>query len=166
MNIVRVKNNLKTIERHPVKVLGKDYRVKIVYKNVNVAELDIEFDTIKITLQNKFKKINNEQMLDFAIQKMYDEIAKVEIERAMEKTRLMMGFAPEDYKIERINELGKNKDNIIIINPDIVMYSKDIIDYIVLKQYCHLKYKTECKKYFELLEKYCKNYKKYEKITV
>ncbi len=166
MNIVRVKNNLKTIERHPVKVLGKDYRVKIVYKNVNVAELDIEFDTIKITLQNKFKKINNEQILDFAIQKMYDEIAKVEIERAMEKTRLMMGFAPEDYKIERINELGKNKDNIIIINPDIVMYSKDIIDYIVLKQYCHLKYKTECKKYFELLEKYCKNYKKYEKITV
>lgn len=166
MNIVKVKKNLKTIERHPVKVLGKDYRVKIIYKNVNVAELDIEFDTIKITLQNKFKKINNEQMLDFAIQKMYDEIAKVEIERAMEKTRLMMGFAPEDYKIERIDELGKNKNGVITINPDIVMYSKDIIDYIVLKQYCHLKYKTECKKYFELLEKYCKNYKKYEKIIL
>ena len=164
MNIVRVKNNLKTIERHPVKVLGNDYRVKIIYKSVKVAELDIEGDTIKITLQNKFKKVNNDKMLDFAIQKMYDEIAKVEIERAMERTRLMLGFAPEDYRIERIKSLGNCENNTITINPDIVMYSREIIDYVVLKQYCHLKYKTKCKKYYELLEKYCKHYKKFEKI--
>lgn len=163
MNIVRVKNKLKTIERHPVSVLGTDYRVKIEYKNVRIAELNIELDTIKITLQNRFKKVNNEQMLDFAIQKMYDEIAKVEIERAMEKMRLMLGFAPEDFKIERINTLGKCENNNITINPDVVMYSREIIDYVVLKQYCHLKYKTNCKKYFELLEKNCKDYKKFEK---
>lgn len=166
MNIVKVKNNLKTIERHPVSVLENAYRVEIEYKNVKVAELNIELDTIKITLQNRFKKVNNEQMLDFAIQKMYDEIAKVEIERAMEKTRLNLGFAPEDYNIERINCLGKCENNNITINPDVVMYSREIIDYIVLKQYCHLKYKTNCKKYFELLEKYCKDYKKFEKIIV
>ena len=164
MNKVRVKGSLKVIERHPVKVLGNDYRVKIIYKNIKIAALDIERDTIKITLQNKFKKVNNNQMLDFAIQKMYDEIAKVEIERAMEKTRIMLGFAPDDYKIERINTLGKCENKNIIINPDVVMYSREMIDYVVLKQYCHLKYKTKCKKYFELLEKYCKNYKKFEKI--
>lgn len=164
MNMVGVKNKLKTIERHPVSVLGNDYRVKIEYKNVKVAELNIELDTIKITLQNRFKKVNNEQMLDFAIQKMYDEIAKVEIERAMEKMRLMLGFAPEDFKIERINTLGQCENNNITINPDVVMYSREIIDYVVLKQYCHLKYKTNCKKYYELIEKYCKDYKKFEKI--
>ena len=37
MNLVTVKNNdIKVIERHPVKVLGNDYRVKIVYKNVKI----------------------------------------------------------------------------------------------------------------------------------
>ena len=164
MNIVKLKKELKTIERHPVKVLGKDYRVKIIYKNVRVAELNIEEDTIKIVLQNRFKKVNNEQMLDFAIQKMYNEIAKVEIERAMEKTRIMLGFAPDDYIIKRIDSLGKCEDKNIIINPDIVMHNREIIDYIVLKQYCHLKYKTKCKRYFELLKKYCPNYKKFEKI--
>ena len=164
MNIVRVKNNLKTIERHPVKVLGNDYRVKIIYKNVKVAELNVEGDAIKITLQKKYKRINNEKMLDFSIQKMYDEIAKIEVERAMEKTRIMLGFAPEDYKIERINTLGKCEKNNIIINPEIVMYNREIIDFVVLKQYCHLKYKTKCKKYYELLGKCCKNYEKYEKI--
>ena len=95
MNLVRVKNNdIKVIERHPVKVLGNDYRVKIVYKNVKIAMLDVEDDTIKLTLQNKYKKMNNTQMLDLAIEKMYESIAKVEIERA-----IILGFSPEDYKI-------------------------------------------------------------------
>lgn len=168
MNFVRVKNNLKcdikTIERHPVLVLGNDYRVRIIYKNVKVAQLDVEEDTIKITLQNKYRKIDNKKMLDFAIQKMYNAIAKVEIERAMEKTRLMLGFAPEDYKIGRINGLAKCVDSNIIINPEIVMYNRELIDYIVLKQYCHLKYKTECKGYIKLLKSYCKNYEKLEKL--
>ena len=119
MNLVRVKNNdIKVIERHPVKVLGNDYRVKIVYKNVKIAMLDVEDDTIKLTLQNKYKKMNNTQMLDLAIEKMYESIAKVEIERAMEKTRIMLGFAPEDYKIEKLKNdfiCDKNVAKILVI---------------------------------------------------
>lgn len=162
--MIKVSNAIKTIERHPVQVLGIDYRVKIIYKNVKVAQLDIEEKTIKITLQSKYRKLNNKDMLDFAIQKMYDAIAKVEIERSMEKTRIMLGFAPEDYKMERINGLGKCIDGIITINPDIVIYNREIIDYMVLKQYCHLKYKTECKGYIKLLSSHCKNYEKFEKL--
>lgn len=164
MNIVKVKNDIKIIERHPVEILGNDYRVKIEYKNVKVMELNIYENIIKITLQNKYKKVNSDKMLDFAIEKMYDAIAKTEVERAMEKTRLILGFAPEDYKIERINGLGKCENFVITINPDVVMYNRELIDYVVLKQYCHLKYKTNCKGYFDLLSKYCKNYKKYEKV--
>lgn len=164
MNLVRVKSVVKTIERHPVEILGNDYRVKIEYRNVKVMELNVCEDTIKITLQNKYKKVNNEKMLDFAINKMYNAIAKVEVERAMEKTRLMLGFAPEDYIIENITGLAKCEDGIITINPEIVMYNRSIIDYIILKQYLHLKYKTECKGYMKLLKEYCKNYEKFEKV--
>ena len=154
MNIVKVKSNIKTIERHPVKILGNDYRVKITYKNVKIAQLDIEEDTIKITLQNKYKKINNQQILDFAIYKMYEAIAKVEVERAMEKMRIMLGFAPEDYKIKKIKDkLGKYEDGNIIINPEIVKYNRETIDYVVLHQYCHLKYKTHSKGFVQMMKK-------------
>lgn len=152
----------KTIERDPVKLLGQNYKLKINYKNVKVAQLNIEDSVISIVLQNKYKKIDNKQMLDFAIQKMYEEVAKVEIERAMEKARIMLGFAPEDYSITKIkNKLGKCIENFIIINPDIVKYDRSIIDYIVIHEYCHLKYKTHSKGFEKMLKKYVPNYYKF-----
>ena len=107
MNIVRRKINVRTyvesgIERHPVPVLGTDYKVKIVYKNVRVPELDVQDKVIKISLPNRYKKSDNQEILDLAIEKMYEQIAKVEIERAMEKTRIMLGFAPDDYEIKNM----------------------------------------------------------------
>ena len=170
MKIMTKKINLKitieeTAERHPVPVLGTDYKVKIIYKNVKVAELDVEDKIIKISLPNKYKKANNERILDIAIDKMYEQIAKVEIERAMEKTRILLGFAPEDYEIKKISDLlGKCEENKITINPEIVKYDREIIDYIVLHEYCHLKYKSHCKSFEKMIEKYEPNYKKYERI--
>ena len=35
---------------------------------------------------------------------MYEQIAKVEVERAMEKTRIMLGFAPEDYEVKNMKK--------------------------------------------------------------
>ena len=170
MKIMTKKINLKitieeTAERHPVPVLGTDYKVKIIYKNVKVAELDVEDKIIKISLPNKYKKANNERILDIAIDKMYEQIAKVEIERAMEKTRILLGFAPEDYEIKKISDLlGKCEENKITINPEIVKYDRGVIDYIVLHEYCHLKYKSHCKSFEKMIEKYEPNYKKYERI--
>ena len=97
---------------------------------------------------------------------MYEQIAKVEIERAMEKTRIMLGFAPEEYEITKMNKLGECEDNKIFINPEIVQYNRKIIDYVVLHQYCHLKYKTHCKSFFNMLEKYNPNYKECEAILL
>lgn len=170
MKIMTKKINLKitieeTAERHPVPVLGTDYKVKIVYKNMKFAELNVEDKIIKISLPNKYKKANNEKILDIAIDKMYEQIAKVEVERAMEKTRILLGFAPEDYEIKKMsNAFGKCENNKITINPEIVKYDRDIIDYIVLHQYCHLKYKNHCKSFINMIEKYEPNFKEYEKL--
>lgn len=171
MNIVRRNINKKiytniAIERHPVPVLGIDYKVKIIYKNIKITELDIEDRTIKISLPNKYKKMSNAEILDLAIEKMYEQIAKVEIERAMEKTRIMLGFAPDEYEIKEIKSLGKCEENKITINPRVVKYNRKIIDYVVLHQYCHLKYKTHSKGFMKLIERHEPEYKKCEEILL
>lgn len=171
MNLVKRKINVKTAvnnsaERHPVPVLGIDYKVKIVYRNIKITELDVENKTIKISLPNKYKKISNKEILDLAIEKMYEQIANVEIERAMEKTRIMLGFAPEEYEIVKMKTLGKCENKKIIINPEIVKYNRKVIDYVVLHQYCHLKHKNHTKAFFKMLEEYLPDYKKCEEILL
>lgn len=171
--MILVRKNINTkiytntvIERHPVPVLGIDYKVKIIYKNIKITELDVEGRIIKISLPNKYKKISNTEILDLAIEKMYEQIAKVEIERAMEKTRIMLGFAPDEYEIKEIKSLGKCEGSKITINPHVVKYNRKIIDYVVLHQYCHLKYKTHSKGFMKLIEKYQPEYKKCEEILL
>ena len=171
--MILVRKNINTkiytntaIERHPVPVLGIDYKVKIIYKNIKITELDVEGRIIKISLPNKYKKMSNTEILDLAIEKMYEQIAKVEIERAMEKNRIMLGFAPDEYEIKEIKSLGKCEGNKITINPHVVKYNRKIIDYVVLHQYCHLKYKTHSKGFMKLIEKYQPEYKKCEEILL
>ena len=38
------------------------------------------------------------------------------------------------------------------------MYSKEIVEYVVFHQFCHLKYKTHSKKFYDMLKKYVPNY--------
>ena len=148
-----------------VKIFGKKYDVKVLYKNIKTPELNIESNfKINVILPNKYNKIKSEEILKIAIQKMYEQIAKAEIDNLMEKIRIMLGIAPDEYKLEKMeNTLGKCIENTIIINPELMQYKKEIIEYVIAHEFCHLKYKTHGKKFVELIEKYFKEYKSYEK---
>ena len=148
MNTTKTILKLKTqvnsgLERHPVPILGIDYKVKMTYK---------------------YKKMANSEVLDLAIEKLYEQVANTEIERAMEKTRVMLGFAPEEYEIVKMRVMGKCENSKIMIDPDVVKYTRDLIDYVVLHQYCHLKFKTHSKGFYKLIAEYEPDYKTYEKI--
>ena len=169
MNTTKTILKLKTqvnsgLERHPVPILGIDYKVKITYKNVKFIQVDVAEKVINISLPNKYKKMANSEVLDLAIEKLYEQVANTEIERAMEKTRVMLGFAPEEYEIVKMRVMGKCENSKIMINPDVVKYTRDLIDYVVLHQYCHLKFKTHSKGFYNLTAEYEPDYKTYEKI--
>lgn len=149
-----------------IKILGEDLSINIRYKNIKTLAISIEEGKIKIELPNKYKKFAKEDLLKVLVEKIYKVVATKEIERVMEKTRILLGFAPEDYKIEKIqNTLGKcMQDKTIVINPEIAKYKPEIIEYIVLHEFCHLKYKTHSKGFYEIIKKYVPNYEKYEEV--
>ena len=92
------------ISLRPIQIMGIVYNLKVSYKNINVIECNMENNIIKINLPKKYKKIDNETMTDIVIDKMYFKIAERELESIMEKTRLTLGFAPEDYEIVEIDK--------------------------------------------------------------
>lgn len=157
----------KYIRNEIVKLLGDDCKVIINYKNLKKPTLTVEGKDIKICLPNKYKKLNREEILVKLIEKLYDLIATQEIEPIMEKVRKQLGFAPEDYVVKRIGNRMANcimDKRLITINPDIVKYDKETIEYILIHEFCHLKYKTHSKKFNELIEKNIENSFKYSKI--
>ena len=145
--------------RKSVKIFGVNYKLDITYKYVKIPKLNVEEKIIKIVLPAKYKKVNNETILKILIEKMYEAIAEKELESIMEKVRLTLRFAPEEVEIARIDKtLGKCLEDRIIINPDIVMYRKETIEYIIFHEFCHLKFKKHSKKFYDMLKTYIPNY--------
>lgn len=147
----------------PVKIFGVGYELKINYKRIKTPKLNLEEKEIKIDLPIKYKKLNNVLIIQMLLDKMYEAIANKELENIMEKVRTTLKFAPEDYKIMRLDKrLGKCVANRLIINPDIVKYRKEIIEYIVFYEFCNLKVKRNTKKFYDMLKTYMPNYENYE----
>ena len=155
--------NLSNIQS--VKIFGKNYDVQVEYKNIKAPELNLrENYKIEIILPAKYKKVGNEQILKMSIEKMYEQIANTEIEDIMERTRKMLGIAPEDYEIRKMEKtLGKCEDGKITIAPELMQYKREVLEYVVAHEFCHLKYKTHGKRFYQIIEKYIPEYRKYER---
>ena len=155
------------IRNETVKLLGEDCKVIINYKNLKKPTLAVEGKNIKISLPNKYKKLNRDEILEKLIEKLYDVFAEQELESIMEKVRKTLGFAPEDYKIKRLNNKMADcitEEKIITINPNIVKFDKETIEYILIHEFCHLKYKTHCDKFNKIIKENIVNLIKYERI--
>lgn len=157
IKLLNRKNKIEKELEKSVKIFGKTISVNVIYSKIKNPELDLVGNIINVYLPNKYKRTGNVAIVKLAIEKMYQEIARVEIENVMEETRIKMnGLAPENYIIRKIpNKLAKTINmRTIIINPEIVKYDKKVLKYVVLHEFCHLKYKNHSKRFFEMMEKY------------
>ncbi len=148
---------------HPkfTRIFGLNYSVNVYYLKIKSPELNLSGNSINIYLPMQYRKNNNQNLLNVVLYKMYSKIAEQEIEVIMEKARHTFGFAPEDYEIKKIPDTLASCDKdlqTIYINPYIAMYGKEIIEYVVFHEFCHLKYKTHSKKFYDMLKKYKPNY--------
>lgn len=146
-------------------ILGESYYLNIYYKDINNAILNVENEKIEIILPLSYAEEDNTEQIKKMIDKMYYMIAEKEVESAMEKTRKMVGLAPEEYKIKKIKYAWGTcfSRKVITINQNLMMYSRKAIEYVVLHEICHLKYMNHSKKFWEMVESYMPAYKEAEK---
>ncbi len=172
MNILKQKNNkiidlTKPVEIKTyltVSVLGRSLNLNINFKNINVPELDMNDKEVNLFLPVRYKKIGTVEIVSEAIKKMYSEIAEIEIANSMEKIRVMLGFAPEDYSIKRMPDtfIKNSRNKTIIINPDITKYNRKIIETSLIQAFCKTRYKENSKEYKTLLKNAIEKYENYE----
>ena len=161
------KNNAKKslLEKNNVKVFGEDYKLRISYKLIQRPELNLENGVIMINLPFKYRNVDNTKVINLILNKFYTRLAEKEVEQIMEGYRINLKLAPNDYKIKKMDKtLGRflEEKKVILINPEIVKYNRDILEYVVLHEFCHLKYKTHGKNFYKIIKKYISNYKDIE----
>ena len=77
--------NLKENVYKLVKIFGVNYELKIIYKRIKTSKLNLKEKQIEICLPTKYKKVNNELIIEMLLEKMYDAIANRELEIIMER---------------------------------------------------------------------------------
>ena len=146
-------------------VLGENYTLNIYYKDISNGRLNIADGHISIVLPLMLAEVDNTERIKSMMDKMYNMIAQREVEIAMEKTRKLTGLAPDEYNIKKLKSVwGKcSSSKKITINQDLMMYSRHAIEYVVLHEFCHLKFMNHSKNFWSLVEKYMPDYKEAEK---
>ena len=159
------KKSERKFETRTTNILGKEYNININFKNIKRPELNLNNEEIFINFPLQYKKKNIDNMLDIVLRKMYYTISENKIEEIMEKTRIKLGLAPEEYLIKKIdNKLATCLDmNKIIINPEIMKYDQRIIEFIIMHQFCHLIYKTHSKGFEKIMKENIFQYEKLKK---
>lgn len=144
-------------------IFGKKYHIDLVYGNIASPKLDLDDKNIQIILPIKFKNSNNSDLLKIMLQKMYTKILDSELDSILENARINLGYAPEDVEIvKQTNYIAKLSNNKLYINPEIVKFDKETIEYIIFHEFCHIKYKTHSKKFYEIMQNFFPNYKQIE----
>lgn len=149
-----------------ISLLGINYKLNIKYTTSNSVELIKKDGTFDLLLPKKCKNTDNIDIVNQAIQKLYSEIAPKELEDSLELVRHILKFAPEDYKIQRTENCFYKilKTKVLVINPDIIQYSKEIINTTLIQAFCKTYFKQNTKQYKETLKTALENYEHYKKL--
>lgn len=141
-------------------LFGKSYITKITFKHIQTPEVTLNSNSIDILLPTSYKNKNISNVMEFICNKLYVEVANQELEAILEKARLTLKLAPENIEIKYMKNILATCENgqNITINPELFKYKREIIEYVVIHEFCHLKYKTHSKSFYTMLKKYVPNY--------
>lgn len=164
MSVLKFRKTVNNQTYLTVSVLGQSLKLNIKYTNTATVELNKKDYEIDLFLPKAYKNVKNIDIVNMAIQKLYNTIAETEIEYAMEVARHILKFAPDDYSIKRLNnEFYKCSKNKITINPDIVRFNREIINTTIIQAFCKTKHRPNSIAYKELLNSAMKAYEIYNK---
>ncbi|MBQ2916810.1 MAG: DUF45 domain-containing protein [Clostridia bacterium] len=164
MGVLKFRKTVNNQTYLTVSVLGQSLKLNVKYTNTSSIELNKNDTEIDLFLPKMYKNVENIDVINMAIQKLYNTVAETEIEYAMEVARHILRFAPEDYSIKRLeDEFYKCSKNKIVVNPDIVRFNREIINTTIIQAFCKIKYRPNTIAYKKLLNNAMNEYEIYKK---
>lgn len=147
-----------------VLLLGREYPLKIKFIRQNTAEIYIENGNMVAEIPKKYKK-EYAKRIEELLDDVYMKVAEKEVDMAMQIVTRIVGIKPNKYRIRKLKTAWgtctSNKN--ITINSSLMKYDRTVIQYVVLHEICHLKYMNHSKEFWNMVEKYMKDYREIRK---
>lgn len=160
-------NELKKYQEGEIyKILGKKYILKINYEETSQIKVDITDCNIIINLPFTYKmEPNLSNKIEKIINKMYMQIIQKQLDYTMKKVTNMVGLAPKKYRVRDMKSAWGSCSSTknISIALKLIEYSPKAFEYVVLHEVCHLKHMNHSKQFWQMVEGYMPDYKKYKK---
>lgn len=152
-------------EGNKIYILGKPYILNIYFMKVDEEKIEISKGNLNIILSENRKNKNNESVVNELISSLYKKIAEKEVSMAMALVTRVVGIKPNKYRIKKLKTAWgtctSNKN--ITINSELMKYDREVIQYVILHEICHLQYMNHSKAFWNMVEKYMSNYKEVRK---
>lgn len=139
------------------KILGNNYILNVERGDFKKSIVNMENGFINV-FTNEDSSVDKIKDL---IDKMYYKLAIVVVDKSVDMWRGVINIAPDVVVIKKLKTAwGKcNSKRKITINPDLMKYDQRVIDYVVLHEFCHLRYMNHSKDFWNMVGKYMPDYK-------
>lgn len=139
------------------KVLGNDYTLNIEYGDFKKSIVNMENGFINVFMNEDSSVDKIKDLID----KMYYKLAIVVVDKSVDMWKGVLNIAPNVVVIKKLKTAwGKcNSKGKITINPDLMKYDQRVVDYVVLHEFCHLRYMNHSKDFWNMVSKYMPDYK-------
>ena len=143
------------------KVLGNDYILNIEYGNFEKASVNMDNGYINIFVSENYETEKIKEL----IEKMYYKVALMIVDKSVKMWKSTLKIAPDVVVIKKLKTAwGKcNSKRKITINLDLMKYDQKVINYVVLHEFCHLRYMNHSKDFWNMVGKFMPDYKDLKK---
>lgn len=143
-----------------IMLLGKKYILQLVYA-YKYFKPCFKNDSIIAAISENY----SEERLKLSIEKLIDEFAVEQIEKAFSKYCKITGLYPSEIKVKNMkSSWGRcSSDGKISINRNIIYYPYECLEYVIIHELCHLKHMNHSPEFWELVERYCPDRKRIRK---
>ena len=141
---------------------GKEYTLQLI-KNDNVKHvlLDKEKSIIYLPIAKKSTIEKRKKTLD----EFYRNQMKIAVPPVLDKCTKIVGKTPSEVKIRNMKNWGncRYQDKRITLNLNLAKKDIECLEYVMIHELCHLIEFNHSKKFKNLMDKYCPNWKEIKK---
>ena len=139
------------------KILGNNYILNVERGDFKKSIVNMENGFINVFVNEDSSVDKIKDLID----KMYYKLAIAVVDKSVDMWRGVINIAPNVVVIKKLkNAWGNcNSKGKITINPDLMKYDQRVVDYVVLHEFCHLRYMNHSKDFWNMVSKYMPDYK-------